>query len=75
MIIDPSSFPYFLLLFSTAVVAGTYLLYSYYLDRLLIINAVAIFLSGIRVASEYYIQTLETYAEVVAYAPLAHPTH
>jgi len=69
MILDPSSFPYFLLLFSLAMMAGTYLIYSYYLDRLLIINAVIIFLCGVRVASEYYLQTLETYADVLAYAP------
>ena len=64
----PDNFPYFLALFSFAVLSGTYLLFTYFVSRLLILNAVVFFLAGVRVASEYYIQQIETFAEVEWYA-------
>lgn len=65
----PDSFPYFLFLFSVGIFSGTYLLFTYYINRLLVINAIVLFLAALRVASEYYIQQLETYEQVVNYAP------
>ncbi len=67
--ISPDSFPYFLFLFSVGIFSGTYLLFTYYIDRLLVANAIILFLAAIRVASEYYIQQLETYEQVMNYAP------
>jgi hypothetical protein len=67
--ISPDSFPYFLVLFSIGIFSGTYLLFTYYVNRLLVINAIVLFLSAARVASEYYIQQLDTYEQVVNYAP------
>lgn len=67
--ISPDSFPYFLVLFSIGVFSGTYLLFTYYINRLLMLNAIVLYLAALRVASEYYIQQLETYEQVVSYAP------
>jgi len=67
--ISPDNFPYFLLLFSVGIFSGTYLLFTYYINRLLVLNAIVLYLAALRVASEYYIQQLETYEQVVNYAP------
>ena len=67
--VAPDNFLYFLTLFSFAVLSGSYLLFTFYVNRLLVLNAVVYFLSGARVASEYYIQQLGTFAEVEQYAP------
>jgi signal transduction histidine kinase len=67
--ISPDNFPYFLSLFSLGIFAGTYLLFAYYIDRLLVLNTTVLYLSALRVASEFYIQQLETYEQVVRYAP------
>lgn len=65
----PDSFPYFLFLFSVGIFSATYLLFTYYINRLLVLNTIVLFLAALRVASEYYIQQLETYEQVVNYAP------
>lgn len=69
MLLDPTNFLLFLLLFSLGIGAGTYLLFTHYVTRLLVVNAVVFFLSALRVASEYYIQSLPTFADVERYAP------
>jgi signal transduction histidine kinase len=68
--ISPDSFPYFLFLFSVGIFSGTYLLFTHYINRLLVLNTIVLFLAALRVASEYYIQQLETYEQVMNYAPL-----
>ena len=69
MLPPPDNFLYFITLFSLAVFGGTYLLFTYYINRLLVMNAVILFLAATRIASEFYIQQLDTYEQVVQYAP------
>lgn len=61
MFFAPDNFCYFLLLFTTAILSGTYLFFSYYRNRLLIINAISFYLCAIIVAVEYYGPQLESF--------------
>lgn len=59
--IAPDNFIYFIILFTIAVCAGTYLLFSYYQNRLLILNAIIFFGCAIRLCTEYLLPSLSTY--------------
>lgn len=66
---QPDNFLYFISLFSIAIFFGTYLLFVYYINRLLLFNALTLFLAAIRIAIEYYVQQVETYEHLASFAP------
>ena len=64
----PDNFLYFILLFTCSTLAGAYLLFSYNQNRLLLINAIMFFFVAIRSATEYFLQQLDNYSDVVSLA-------
>lgn len=66
--IQPDNFLYCITLFSLGIIGATYLLFTHYVNRLLVMNAIVLVLVSLRVASEFYIQQLDTFAEVEMYA-------
>ena len=69
MLLPPDNFLYCITLFATAIFAATYLIFTYYINRLLVLNALLFVIVAARVASEYYLQTLTSFEEVQAFLP------
>jgi len=57
----PDNFIYFISLFALSIFGGTYLLFSYYRNRLLILNALIFFMCAIRISTEYYLPQIEDF--------------
>lgn len=57
----PDNFVYFISIFALAIFGGTYLLFSYYRNRLLILNALMFFLCAIRISTEYYLPQIDDF--------------
>jgi len=56
MIFASYNFFYFITIFTIAIFSGTYLLFSYFRNRLLILNVLLFYMCGIIVGLEYYLQ-------------------
>ena len=59
--LPPDNFFYFITLFFISIFCGTYLLFSYYRNKLLILNALMFFGCGIRACTEYYLPEVKTF--------------
>jgi len=64
MIFAPYNFFYFIILFTISIFGGTYLLFSYFRNRLLILNVLFFYICGALVCSEYYIQQVDSFSLV-----------
>lgn len=64
----PDNFLYFVALFSIAIAGGTYLLFAYYRDKLLLLNALALFLCAVRAGTEYYLPSVESFHKATSIA-------
>lgn len=67
--IQPDNFLYCITLFSLGIIGATYLLFTHYVNRLLVMNAIILVLAALRVASEYYLQQIEAFDQVQQYVP------
>ena len=63
----PDNFLYFLILFTVSIFCGTYLLFAYYANRLLIANALILFLAASRVALEFYLPSIASFEAADAF--------
>jgi len=63
MIFNPSDFFYFTTLFTIAIFGGTYLFFSYFRNRLLILNVLLFYLCSILIGAEYYLQQVDSFAK------------
>jgi len=61
MIFTPYNFFYFITIFTIAITGGTYLLFSYFRNRLLILNVLLFYMCGIIVGTEYYLQQVDAF--------------
>lgn len=68
MLFAPDNFLYFVVLFSIAIAGGTYLLFAYYRDKLLLLNALALFLCAVRAGTEYYLPSVESFHKATSIA-------
>ena len=59
----PDNFPYFLTLFTLSIFCGTYLLFTYYVNRLLLANAILLFMCAVRIAIEFYLPSIDNFTE------------
>jgi len=57
----PDNFLYFIIIFTVAICSGTYLLFAYYRDKLLILNAVLLYLCAIRACAEFHLPSVERF--------------
>lgn len=57
----PDNFLYFIILFFIAIFGGTYLLFSYYRDRLLLANALIFYLCGVRACTEFILPSIDSF--------------
>jgi len=62
MILNPDDFFYFITLFTIAIFGGTYLFFSYFRNRLLILNVLLFYLCSIIIGAEYYLQQVDSFA-------------
>ena len=63
MIFNPSDFFYFTTIFTIAIFGGTYLFFSYFRNRLLILNVLLFYLCSILIGAEYYLQQVDSFAK------------
>lgn len=67
----PNNFFYFISLFFICTSLGTYLLFSYKTNRLIVLNAIACYLTAIRTCTEFYLPWVEDF-EVASNIAVGH---
>lgn len=63
----PDNFYYFIILFTISIFSGTYLLFSYSINRLLLANALVLFIVAFRIAFEFYLPYIDNYDEAIRF--------
>lgn len=63
----PDNFYYLILLFTISIFSGTYLLFSYTTNRLLLANALVFFIVAFRIAFEFYLPYKDSYDEAMRF--------
>lgn len=61
MMLAPDNFLYFIAIFTISIFGGTYILYSYYRNRLLILNVLLFYICGAIACAEYYLPQVDSF--------------